>query len=227
MSTAPITPSRTEAPDGMRQILPDLWETSPFAVRNGPHTHAYLWTAPSGRNVLFYSPGSDHDFDRLQQLGGVTRQYLSHQDEAGPMLRAIAGRFGSRLHAPAAEVAAISAFTPIDTALSERGVDEAGVEVIPTPGHSPGSTCYLVHGRNERRYLFTGDTLLRYPDGAWRTGYIPGYSNREGLFEALDILAGVQPDFVFSSAFVDGAAGFHESDPTSWAAALRQARAAL
>ncbi|ONM48502.1 MBL fold metallo-hydrolase [Nocardia donostiensis] len=211
----------------MRRILPDLWETRAFVVPQGPRTHAYLWTPPSGRNILFYSPGNDEEFDQLHELGGVARQYLSHQDEAGPMLHALAERFGSRLHAPAAEAAQISSFAPIDVLLSERGVDDAGVEVVPTPGHSPGSTCYVVPGHDGLTYLFTGDTLLRYDDGVWRAGYVPGYSDKAGLRAALDTLATVQPDVVISSAFVEGAEGFHRMDRSLWQACLDQARTEL
>ncbi|MGW0181211.1 MBL fold metallo-hydrolase [Nocardia sp. NPDC003345] len=211
----------------MRQVFPDLWETREFVVPGGPRTHAYLWTPPTGGNILFYSPGDDRDFDALAQLGGVTRQYLSHQDEAGPMLRAVTGRFGSRLHAPAPEADAIGAFAPIDVPLDGRAVDDAGIDVIPTPGHSPGSTSYLVPGHGGRTYLFTGDTLLRYADDVWRTGYIPGYSDKEGLYAALDIFAGLTPDVVVSSAFVDGAAGVHRVEPGAWPTHLDQARAGL
>lgn len=210
----------------MHRIAPDLWETREFVVPGGPRSHAYLWTPTTGQNVLFYSPGNDQDFGHLEQLGGVTRQYLSHQDEAGPMLRAVAERFGSRLHAPAAEAATIGAHAPIDTAVSQRGVDDAGVAVIPTPGHSPGSTSYLVSGHDGRRYLFTGDTLLRYPEG-WRMGYIPGYSDKDGLLAAVDIYATVTPDLVVSSAFVAGAPGYHRIERGSWQAHLDEARATL
>ena len=41
-------------------------------------------------------------------------------------------------------------------------VDTNDVEVLPTPGHSPGSTCYVVTGVGGERYLFTGDTI--FPD---------------------------------------------------------------
>ncbi|WP_459550105.1 MBL fold metallo-hydrolase [Nocardia sp. X0981] len=211
----------------MRRIFPDLWETREFAVPGGPRTHAYLWAPPSGQNILFYAPGNDRDFADLERLGGVARQYLSHQDEAGPVLRAVAERFGSRLHAPAAEADEIEAFAPIDVALDARGVDDAGIDIIPTPGHTPGSTCYLVPGHGGRNYLFTGDTFLRYADGVWRAGYIPGYSDKAGLRAALDILAGVQPDVVVSSGFVEGTTAVHEIDRATWPEYLDQARQEL
>ncbi|MGW1741590.1 MBL fold metallo-hydrolase [Nocardia sp. NPDC001965] len=211
----------------MRRILPDLWETREFVVPGGPRTHAYLWTPPSGDNVLFYSPGDTGDFEALAELGGVARQYLSHQDEAGPVLRAVSEQFGSRLHAPAAEAGQIEAFAPIDVPLAERKVDDVGIEVIPTPGHSPGSTCYLVPGHGGRSYLFTGDTFLRYDDGLWRAGYIPGYSDEDGLRTALDTLAALRPDVVLSSAFLAGAGGFHRIERDRWPTYVDQAGAEL
>jgi hypothetical protein len=80
------------------QIRDDLWQTRTDSAFPGLTTHAYLWRGPSG-NVLFYSPASDADFEAIEELGGVTAQYLSHLDEAGPMLARVAARFGSRLHA--------------------------------------------------------------------------------------------------------------------------------
>ena len=127
----------------MRQVLADLWETRTDSPFPGLTTHAYLWT---GRNALFYSTASDADFDAIEELGGVNDHYLSHRDEASPMLARIATRFGSRLHVPAAELAEIGKHAHIDVPMGSRHVDANGVEVIPTPGHSPGSTCYLVDG---------------------------------------------------------------------------------
>src|SRR5690606_15084128 len=88
----------------MHQVLPTLWQTRTDSPFPGLTTHAFLWTG-GRRNALFYSVATDADFDAIEQLGGIADQYLSHRDEAGPMLARIARRFGSRLHAPAAESA--------------------------------------------------------------------------------------------------------------------------
>lgn len=208
----------------MRRVLPDLWETRADAPFPGLTTHAYLWIGNT--NVLFYSTAGDADFAELERLGGFTDQYLSHQDEAGPMLSNIAERFGSRLHAPAAEVDEIGRFTPIDVPLDERRVDGNGVEVLPTPGHTVGSTCYLVRGVDGGRYLFTGDTLFVGSGGAWTAGYIDGYSDASALAESLRFLQTVTPDVVVSSAF-PSESGVHRIDPQAWPAHLEQALAGL
>ncbi len=213
----------------MRQLRPDLWETRADAPFPGLTTHAYLWTGGAAGNVLFYSLLTDADFEALDDLaglGGLAHQYLSHRDEAGPMLATIARRFGPRLHAPAAEIADIAEHARVDVPLTARHTDDNGIEVIPTPGHSPGSTSYLVPGADGARYLFTGDTVILGDDGRWFAGYIPPMSQAEPLAASLRLLATLTPDVVISSAFA-GEAGAHELGGRTWVDCVDEALAGL
>lgn len=207
----------------MKQVLSDLHETRTDSAFPGLTTHAYLWTAAG---VLFYSPATDADFDALDTLGGVTHQYLSHRDEAGPMLARIAARFGSTLHAPAGDVADVSRHHHVDVPVTGRYTDANGIEIIPTPGHSPGSVCYLVPGA-EGRYLFTGDTLFRI-EGHWRAGYIESFhtpADAATIAESLRTLAELSPDVVISSAFHGEAV--HRVEPGHWRGHIAHAIAGL
>jgi len=206
----------------MRRVLADLWETRTDSPFPGLTTHAYLWT---GRNALFYSMASDADFDAVAQLGGVKDHYLSHRDEAGPMLKRIADRFGSRLHASSLELADVGKHAPVDIPFSDRHVDDNGVEVIPTPGHTPGSTCYLINGA-EGKYLFTGDTLYVSEHGAWTAGFLPGMSDADALASTLRLVATLEPDVVVSSAF-QGDSAVHRVDRSRWSELVEQALADL
>lgn len=210
----------------MKRIRQDLWETRPASPFPGLTTHAYLWVSPAAGNVVFYATAGAEDFEEIERLGGAAHQYLSHQDEAGPALRDIRDRFGTALHAPAAEVGAIAEHAPPDVVFDRWHVDGNGVEVIPTPGHSPGSTSFVVTGYDELRYLFTGDTVYLGDDGRWRAGYLPGVSDRGALAASLDVLASVEPDLVASSAYA-GAAGCHLVEGARWADAIEQARESL
>jgi len=60
--------------------------------------------------------------------------------------------FGFRFEAPVAVTAELSDG-------DEIAVGASTIRVIHTPGHSPGSTCFLLGG--ETPVLFTGDTLFR------------------------------------------------------------------
>jgi hydroxyacylglutathione hydrolase len=206
----------------MRQIRSDLWETRRDSPFPGLSTHAYLWTGGRCGNVLFYSTQTDADFGDLQRLGGVAHQYLSHRDEAGPMLGRIAVQFGARLHAPVAELADIGRHTRVDVPIGSRHVDANGIEVIPTPGHSPGSTCYLVPGANGQEYLFTGDTIFLGEDGVWAAGHLPGISDAGQLRNSLQVLGTLRPDLVISSAFASESAV--QVPGPRWAQCTGQAR---
>ncbi len=69
---------------------------------------------------------------------------------------------------------------PADLALNDGDILKVGmlnIQVIHTPGHTPGSVCYLVNGN-----LFTGDTL--FVGAAGRTDLIG--SSLEGLLESIE-----------------------------------------
>lgn len=69
---------------------------------------------------------------------------------------------------------------PADIRLKDGGIIEVGtlkIEVIHTPGHTPGSVCYLVAGN-----LFSGDTL--FVGAAGRTDLIGG--SLDTLIESIE-----------------------------------------
>ena len=205
----------------MKQIRPDLWETEAEHPFPGLNTHAYLWTAPGG-NVLFYNTTLDSEFDEIAELGGVARQYLSHQDEIAPSLRTVKQRFGSTLHTTAVEAPVVAETCSVDGTFDRRGTEPPGFEVIPTPGHTPGSACFLVPGADGETYLLTGDTLVRGEDGAWFAGYIPGHSDRASLADTLRALADLTPTTVISSAFT-GDSGVTALGDRRWADCVDEA----
>jgi hydroxyacylglutathione hydrolase len=213
-------------PATMTQISDDLFQTRTDSPLPGLTTHAYLWRRPTG-NVLFYSPATEADFDAIEELGGIAAQYLSHLDEAGPSLARIADRFGSRLHAPAAELDTIKQHAHVDAAVDgHRHVDANDVDVIPTPGHSAGSSCYLVTGTDGTKYLFTGDTMFPAGDGTWTTFLVPGRSDAAQLTASLELLRAEMPDIVISSAF-GGETAIEAVDARRWTEIVNQALASV
>lgn len=204
----------------MKKIADDLWETEPEYPFPGLSTHAYLWLT-SGGNVLFYNTTHESEFDHMAELGGIAHHYLSHQDEIAPSLHTIEKRFGPALHVHTSEAHLVAEVASVDDAFTDRHVAASGIDVIPTPGHTPGSTCFLapVGGR---QYLFTGDTIYLGEDGHWRAGYIPGMSDHAQLTASLADLAGLQPDVVVSSAF-SGDSGVTELGDRRWSDCVDEA----
>jgi hydroxyacylglutathione hydrolase len=213
-------------PKTVTQISDDLYQTRTDSPLPGLTTHAYLWRRPSG-NVLFYSPATDADFDVIGELGGVGDQYLSHLDEAGPNLARIAKHFGSRLHAPAVELETIEQHAHVDVPVdTRRHVDANDVEVIPTPGHSDGSSCYLVTLGDGTKVLFTGDTIFPAGDGTWTTFLVPGRGDAGQLAASVELLRAETPDVVISSAF-GGETAIESVDSARWAEIVDQALASV
>ena len=101
-----------------------------------------------------------------------------------------------------------------------------GRPTIPTPGHSDGSTCYLVAGVDGEKYLFTGDTMFPTGDGTWSTFLVPGRGSAAALRSSLELLATVQPDVVVSSAF-GGESAIEALDARRWSDCIEQALASV
>lgn len=201
----------------MHQVQSDVWETEVESPFPGLTTHAYLLIREGG-NVLFYNASNRSDIEEPASLGGVAYQFLSHRDEVGPSLSWIAERYGNQLGGHVAEHADFARHRTPDILFREREVMLGCIEIIPTPGHSPGSTCFLVSSPTGKRYLFTGDTLFRGQDGGWRAGFIPGHSTLEDarqMAESLEHLRPLTPDVVFGSAF-GGTQGYEEIEAGGW-----------
>lgn len=209
----------------MRQILSDLWETDVERPAPGLTTHAYLWTGSQG-NILFYNTSKDSAWPVFQRLGGVAWQLLSHQDEVGQSLQIIRERFGTKLGIHMQERTHAAEFCEPDLLFDGSGQIFDGVTAIHTPGHTPGSTCFLVSGQDGMNYLFTGDTLYRAKDGSWRAGMIEGFSNRAQLRNSLHLLQAQTPDVVIGSAF-SGDTGYQRVTGSQWPQLVDDALAAL
>jgi hydroxyacylglutathione hydrolase len=198
----------------MKQIYPDLWQTHLEHPFPNLTTHAYLLVRREG-NVLFYSTGHAADYHHIQELGGITRQYVSHRDEAGPSLIRLKQMFNSTLCCHRLEETAVGAICPVDLTFHTREKHLGDIEVIPTPGHTDGSTCFLVESPHGKRYLFTGDTI--FPSHhSWETYVMPQEGGRlSDLRDSLKLLQSLEPDVVISSASV-GDVSFKEMSPGEW-----------
>lgn len=219
----------------MRQIYPDLWQTStehPIAEMPEVISHAYLLSRDGG-NVLFYSIGREEagsdgfadDLQRIQDVGGAVRQYLGHHHEATPALARIKRTLASELCCEAREEAAVREISgvAVDLTFQDPETHSGGVQVIPTPGHTPGSACYLCESPHGRTYLFTGDTVFLTREGTWQNGYLPGgESNKSDLRASIELLRTLTPDVVVSAAAL-GESTFKEVSPADWQAGLDEA----
>ena len=220
----------------MRQIYPDLWQTTPEHPLPGfPNSvcHAYLLVRKSG-NVLFYSTGREAigkvddraDHDRMEELGGVGHMLLCHWHEASRSVRTIKERFAASILSHARDAPPIEKESGVapDLTFWDRQMLLGDIEAIPTPGHTVGSACYQYRSPHGKNYLFTGDTI--WPArGSWTSVTFEDDAKQSSHRASLDLLATLEPDVVLS-AIAPGDT-FQEIAPSKWPAATGAAKASL
>lgn len=133
--------------------------------------------------------------DGMQVVGALATHH--HPDHVGGSMMgytiegitALLERVSVPVHAHREEAALIARVTGVDPSgvVAHHGGDRVSVggvevELLHTPGHTPGSQCFLVDGM-----LVAGDTL--FLQGCGRTD-LPG-SDPESMYESLQRLAGL------------------------------------
>jgi glyoxylase-like metal-dependent hydrolase (beta-lactamase superfamily II) len=138
--------------------------------------------------------------DGMRVVGALATHY--HPDHVGGSMmgyriegvRELLDLQGMKIHVQEAEaplVKKVTAVSDSDLAVHEPGdvvmVGSIPIELVHTPGHTPGSQCFLVEHR-----LVSGDTL--FLDGCGRTD-LPG-SDAEAMYESLQRLARLPDDTI-------------------------------
>ena len=167
----------------METAVPGLYATAsePLPFAPSLHIRAFLLQRERG-NLLIYSVGDlEADAPAIEDLGGVSRQYLNHRHEAGFASDWVT----APLFVHDNEREPVANRMHIRGTFSRRHTLDDDFEVIPTPGHTSGATAYLWEG-GEHRFLFTGDTVyLR--DGEWVAAVLDS-SDRESYIDSLELI---------------------------------------
>jgi len=123
---------------------------------------SFLLERPAGNVIVYNSPGLTSAATRIRDLGGATRLLINHGHEAmygEPDLDVpVFGHERDR-----GEIARSMRVAGVFT--SRQMIDD-DLEVIPIPGHTPGTTSYL-WDNGSHRFLFTGD-FIWIENGEWK-----------------------------------------------------------
>lgn len=135
-------------------------EVAPFG------TNTYVVTClRTGKSALVDAPGEPNRI--AECLKGTSPAYIlmthNHPDHTGAL-----GRLKEQLKIPVAAHPSDMKLLPVGADILLHDGDELSIgelifEVIHTPGHTPGSICFLTG-----KYLISGDTL--FPGGPGKTG---------------------------------------------------------
>ncbi|MGI8606979.1 MAG: MBL fold metallo-hydrolase, partial [Gaiellaceae bacterium] len=173
----------------MEPVISGLYASAPEPLPFAPATdiRAFLLEREQGNLLVYSVTDLESEAQTIEELGGVSRQYLNHQHEAW-----FASDWGpSPLYIHEHERPSVDERIRVSETFSERHLLDDDFEVIPTPGHTRGATAFLWDsGRN--RMLFTGDTVW-LSEGEWVAAVLES-SDREAYVESLELMRGLDFD---------------------------------
>lgn len=147
--------------------------------------------------MIFHSGRIDEAADDIRALGGADRVLMNHEHES----------LGGQMHFDAPyyihqdDKEAVTDTLQIAGTFKDREQLYDDLEVIPAPGHTPGTTLYL-WDNGEHRYLFTGDFLC-YEGDEWRTVVLPS-SDREQSIKSLEMIRDLDFDALVPWVSIEG-----------------------
>ena len=195
----------------MHTITGQLHPLTPAPMSFAPEYHVRAFVVPREHdNLLVYSNTNLlDDAAAIDSLGGVAYQYLGHWHESMFGDDRITDELGARLVVHEADRAETAERRTVEATFSEAGSLGGGFDLIPIPGHTPGSTAFLWDS-GERRYLFTGDTIY-LSGGEWVAAVLES-SDREAYLESLERLREIDFDVLVPWGYTAGDPWFAATD---------------
>lgn len=180
----------------MDTVIPGLYASTPEPLGFGPslEIRAYLLQRERGNLLIYRSAMLEQDKQEVDDLGGISRQYLNHWHEASPACDWVAREFGAPLHVHDGDAAETAEACNVDETFTERHTLGDDFEIVPIPGHTDGATAFL-WDTGQHRVLFTGDTVFFGRHG-WRAAVLEGSSNRERYIESLGLIRTLDYDLI-------------------------------
>ena len=123
---------------------------------------SFVLERPEGNVIIYNSPGVSSSVDAIRDLGGASRLLINHGHEAmygAPDLDVA-------VYVHELDRAEVAGSLSVAGVFDRRQMIDDDLEVIPTPGHTAGTTSYLWNN-GSRRFLFTGD-FIWIEHGEWK-----------------------------------------------------------
>lgn len=184
---------------------------APLPFLKGVVTRSFLLQRPAGNVLVYNAPGISVASADIEKHGRPTRLLVNHWHE---------GMYGAPdLEVPIFVHEKDQAKTklPIAGTISGRNCIDDDLEVIPTPGHTAGTTMFL-WDNGARRLLFPGDSIW-VQGGEWKAVLLDE-GDRKAYIESLSLLMGIEFDYLVPW-------GSEEGQPYAYGVTGTQARSNL
>lgn len=174
---------------GLQSTIRGLYgtPTAPLPFLDGVVVRAYLLERPQGNVILYNAPGIGAAADEIREMGRPERLLMNHHHEA------MYGAPGLDVPAWIHEADRPRVDMPVAGTFAGRHMIGDDLELIPTPGHTPGTTMFL-WDTGDHRILFPGDSLW-VQGGEWKA-VVLGDSDRAAYLDSLAALKEVAFDIL-------------------------------
>jgi len=142
--------------------------TSRLPYQHDVLLRSFVLQRPEGNLIVYNSPGVSSSADAIRDLGGASRLLVNHGHEA----MYGAPDFDVAVFVHERDRAEVARALPVAGVFDRRQMIDHDLEVIPTPGHTAGTTSYLWDD-GDRRFLFTGD-FIWIDHGEWKAVVLDG-----------------------------------------------------
>ena len=184
--------------DGLYQSGIDIWNEEEKDEKPLIKTAAYLLVGESENSLFYSSKYIEDDFPFIAEKGELSFQFLNHRHEASSFSDKVKEKFNAPLICHHLEKKAVEKESQVDQVIS-GGEIFGHITAIHTPGHCPGSTCFLVK-RNGGNILFSGDTFYPMRE-QWRVSIFDG--KQEEMIQSLKKLLDLEVSLIVPSLYVD------------------------
>lgn len=157
MPTTPSSSLLSAAVDGLLAT-----PTARLPYQHDVLLRSFVLQRPHGNVVVYNSPGVTAAAAAIRDLGGASRLLINHGHEAmygQPELE-------TAIWVHASDAADVAGLLRVAGTFGQRCMIDDDLEVIPTPGHTAGTTSYLWDD-GAHRFLFTGD-FIWIERGEWK-----------------------------------------------------------
>jgi glyoxylase-like metal-dependent hydrolase (beta-lactamase superfamily II) len=192
------------ATEALEPVTTDLFASVPQELGFAPGmvVRSFLVRGDDGNLLLNASEGVLRNADAIGGLGGADALWLGHWHEGLTGAQAIADRLRMPVIVHQADRDEAEKKVAIAETFDGARQIRRDLEVIPIPGHTPGSVAYLWRGP-DARCLFTADSLY-VRDGELRGGLLES-SDRTAFLASLRRLREVEVDLLIPWVALKGA----------------------
>jgi len=179
----------SKAATGLQSSIRGLHSTptAPLPYLKGVVVRSFVLEREQGNVIIYNSPGITAAKREIEDLGRPSRLLINHAHEA---------MYGAPdLNVPifVNENDRAQTNLPIAGTFSKREKIADDLEVIPTPGHTPGTTTFL-WDNGEHRLLFPGDSIW-VQGGEWKAVLLAD-NDRETYLASLSLLMDLDFDIL-------------------------------